>query len=84
MGDHSLCSHLRGPTWCLYRCMNVPSSWFFSWGTALGNNSVWAWMVLKGSEDDDGVDSNMFGGRDSMSRLWMPLCCLSLFLTQLC
>ena len=39
---------------------------------ALGNNLVRARMVLKGSEDDGGVDSNIFGGRDGVSRLRMP------------
>ena len=45
---------------------------FFLEGHCAGKKLVRAWMVLKGSEDDGDVDSNIFSGRDGVSRLRMP------------
>ena len=45
---------------------------FFLEGRCAGNNLVKAQRILKGSGDDGGVDSHIFGGRNGVSRLRMP------------
>ena len=44
-------------TWCLYQCLNVPSSWAsFLGDNVLENNVVRALLVLKDTEDGGDVE----------------------------